>query len=111
VETQDFEMRSIAMRLRYRGTVSYEGQLNATMEAALFRDAPLIGRLLSLAFMPVTKLLEYRVEGTLADPKPEPRYVPKILMNLLRPISFLKGLLPKSDKAETPETPETPPAK
>lgn len=108
VETQDFEMRSIAMRLRYRGTVSYEGQLNATMEAALFRDAPLIGRLLSLAFMPVTKLLEYRVEGTLADPKPEPRYVPRILMNLLRPISFLKGLLPKSDQ---PETPESPPVK
>lgn len=108
VDTQDFEMRSLAMRLRYRGTVSYEGQLNATMEAALFRDAPLIGRLLSLAFMPVTKLLEYRVEGTLADPKPEPRYVPKILMNLLRPISFLKSLLPKSD---TPESPEEPPEK
>jgi hypothetical protein len=73
------------------------------MEASLFRDAPLIGRLLSLAFMPVTKLLEYRIEGTLADPKPEPRYVPKVLMNLLRPVSLLKSLLPKSDKpAETP---------
>jgi hypothetical protein len=98
VRTDDFEMRSVAMRLRYRGQVSYEGALDANMEASLFRDAPLIGRLLSLAFMPVTKLLEYRVEGTLADPKPEPRYVPKVLMNLLRPISLLKSLLPKSDK-------------
>jgi hypothetical protein len=93
-------MRSIAMRLRYRGSVSYEGNLDATMEAALFRDAPLIGRLLSFALSPVTKLLEYRVEGTLSDPKPEPRYVPKILMNLLRPISLLKSLLPKGDKEE-----------
>lgn len=103
VRTDDFEMRSLAMRLRYRGQVSYEGALDANMEASLFRDAPLIGRLLSLAFMPVTKLLEYRIEGTLADPKPEPRYVPKVLMNLLRPVSLLKSLLPKSDKpAETP---------
>jgi hypothetical protein len=105
VDTRDFEMRSMAMRLRYRGIVSYQGNLDATMEAALFRDAPLIGRLLSFAFMPVTKLLEYRIEGTLADPKPEPRYVPRILMNLLSPISFLKSLLPKSDKSEKPEPP------
>jgi hypothetical protein len=100
VDTRDFEMRSIAMRLRYRGSVSYEGNLDAIMEAALFRDAPLIGRLLSFALSPVTKLLEYRVEGTLSDPKPEPRYVPKFLMNLLRPISLLKSLLPKGDKEE-----------
>lgn len=103
VATEDFEMRSRAMRLRYRGSVSYEGGLDATMEAALFRDAPLIGRLLSLAFMPVTKLMEYRVEGTLSDPKPEPRYIPKFLMTVLRPITLLKNLLPKGNR-ETDRT-------
>jgi len=107
VQTQDFEMRSIAMRLQYRGSVSYDGTLDATMEAALLRDAPLIGRLLSFALTPVTKLMEYRVEGSLSDPKPEPRYIPKFMMNIFRPFSFLKSLLPKGNQDEKPEA--TPP--
>lgn len=77
-----------------------EGNAAATMEAALFRDAPLIGRLLSFALTPGTMLLEYRVEGALSDPKPEPRHALKSLMNLLRPISLLKSLLPKGDQEE-----------
>jgi len=95
--TRDLEMRSIAMRLRYAGSVGWEGALDATMEAELFRDAPLIGRLLSFAFSPVTKILEYRVLGTLANPQPEPRYIPKLLLGLMRPMSWLRAMLPKEE--------------
>jgi hypothetical protein len=107
IDTRDFEMKAATMRLQYRGTVDWEGQMDATMEAELLRDVPLVGRLLQFAFTPVTKLLEYRVRGTLAEPKPEPRYIPKFLMSLLKPISILKNLLPKDDEpmVETPEKP------
>lgn len=105
IDTRDFEMKAATMRLQYRGTVDWEGQMDATMEAELLRDVPLVGRMLQFAFTPVTKLLEYRVRGTLGDPEPEPRYIPKFLMTLLKPISILKNLLPKDDEpvVETPE--------
>ena len=105
--TRDLEMRSIAMRLRYAGSVGWEGGLDATMEAELFRDAPLIGRLLSFAFSPVTKILEYRVLGTLANPQPEPRYIPKVLLGLMRPMSWLRAMLPKEEGTK-PEKPVEP---
>jgi len=97
IDTRDFEMRSATMRLQYRGTVDWEGRMDATMEAELLRDVPLVGRLLQFAFTPVTKLLEYRVRGTLREPRPEPRYIPKFLLSIFRPISLLKNLLPKED--------------
>ncbi len=108
--TRDMQMRSPTMRLQYRGTVDTSSRLDATMEAELFRDTPLIGRLLQFAFMPVTKLLEYRVRGTVTKPEAEPRYVPKFLMSILRPIQTLKSLLPSDDKP-APAPQPTPPDK
>ena len=44
--------------------------------------------------VPVTKLFEYEVKGTLGRPVAEPRYIPRFLMLLLKPTSLLKELLP-----------------
>lgn len=100
IVTRNFEMRSPTMRMQYQGSVSWQGEVDATLEAELFRDAPLVGRLLSFAFMPVTKLFEYRVKGTLSDPKPEPRYIPKLLLSVFKPFGVLRKLLPKDDPGE-----------
>lgn len=107
IQTRDLEMRSPTMRLEYGGTVDFGGTLDATMQAELFRDAPLIGRLLSLALSPVTKLFEYEVRGTLGRPQPEPRYIPRFLLILLKPVSLLRELLPLDDgtKAQPPPGP------
>jgi hypothetical protein len=48
---------------------------------------------------PVTKLFEYRITGTLGDPKTEPLYVlPKILLMPFHPIKTLKDLIPDEPK-------------
>lgn len=107
IHTRDLEMRSPTMRLAYGGTVDFEGKLDATMQAELFRDAPVIGRLISLALSPVTKLFEYEVRGTLGRPQPEPRYIPRFLLILLKPVSLLREWLPRDDEP-TPEALPTP---
>ncbi len=109
VTTRDMQMRSATMRLQYRGTIDTTGKLDATMEAELFRDMPLIGRLLQLALTPVTKLMEYRVRGTVMKPEADPRYLPRVLIAVLRPIATLKSLLPSDDKPASAEPPSTNP--
>ena len=100
LSTRDMEVRSAAMRLGYRGKVALNTQLDARMEAELFRDAPLIGPLLNFALTPFTKLFEYDVKGTLRKPKAEPRYVPKFLLAPLRPLKTLRELLAKDVSPE-----------
>jgi len=95
--SRDLTVRSPAMRLSYRGSVDLASRLNARMEAELFRDTPVIGPLFSLLLTPVTKLFIYDVKGTLKKPLAEPRYIPKVLLMLLRPIKTLRDLLPKEE--------------
>jgi hypothetical protein len=57
---------------------------------------PLFGPLVSIAFWPVTKLFEYKVTGSLDEPKTEPLYLlPKLVLIPLHPWRTLKGLLPE----------------
>jgi hypothetical protein len=82
--------------LQYRGTVNLEGQLNARVDAELLRDMWLVGPLVSTVFWPVTKLFEYRVTGTLADPRTQPVFVlPKLMLLPFHPLRTLKGLRPE----------------
>ncbi len=64
------------------------------------RNMWLVGPVVSTVFWPVTKLFEYRVGGTLSNPKTEPVFlIPKVLMMPFQmpfhPIRTLKGLLPE----------------
>ena len=69
------------MRLQYRGTLDFEGRVNARVEAGLLRDMWLLGPIVSTVLWPVTKLFEYKVTGTLDDPKAEPVYlIPKVML-------------------------------
>ena len=82
IHTTDLVVQEPTTRLQYQGELDFDGNLNAVVEAELLRDAPLVGRVFSLALWPVSKLFVYKVSGNLREPIAEPVYVlPKILMN------------------------------
>lgn len=104
ISTKDLDIRASAMRLYYTGTVDFDANVNARMEASLFRDAWVVGRVFSLALTPLTKLLEYKVTGTLGNPKSEPLYIlPKFILAPLHPIKMIKDLFPGEEPRPTPE--------
>jgi hypothetical protein len=115
--TDDLEVRSSSVRLRYTGTVGLDTRLDARMEAELLKDLPLLGPMLSAALSPFTKLFEYRVRGTLTSPVAEPLYVPKLLLVPLHPLKTIRDLFVPPDKkpstvpapAATPANEPTPP--
>ncbi len=84
--------------------------MNARVEAGLLRNTPLLGPLVSTVLWPVTKLFEYKVSGTLGEPKAEPVYlVPKVVLLPFQlpfhPIRTLKGLLPEDQGASRTNAP------
>ena len=62
------------MRLLYRGTVDIDGNVNARVEAQVLRDVFLIGPIVSTVLWPFAKMFEYKVTGTLAQPRTELLY-------------------------------------
>lgn len=101
IYSDDLEMRALTMRLQYEGSVDFNGQVDARVRAEPLRDVWIFGPLVNLALWPVTKMFEYKISGTLADPKSEPVYLPtKLLMVPLHPIQTLQGLF-------TTESPKT----
>ena len=100
IRSDDLDIRSTGMRLQYRGTLDFQGQVNARVEAGLLRDMWLVGPVVSTVLWPVTKLFEYKVTGSLGDPKAEPVYlIPKVMLLPFQlpfhPLRTLKGLLPE----------------
>lgn len=100
VHTRDMEVRAPAFRLKYDGSVDFEGNLDAKVEAELFRNTWVFGRLMSAAFWPLTKVLESKITGNLAAPKSELAHIPKFMLFPLRPIQTMKDLLPNDKNAE-----------
>jgi hypothetical protein len=98
ISTKDLDIRASAMRLYYLGTVDFDANVNARMEASLFRDWWLPGKVFGLALTPLTKLLEYKVTGTLSNPKSQPLYIlHKFLLAPLHPIKAIKDLFPTEE--------------
>ncbi|MDB6026620.1 MAG: AsmA family protein [Verrucomicrobiales bacterium] len=107
IRSDDLEIRSPAVRINYRGTVDFNQQVDAIVEAQVLRDAGSLGHLFSIAMQPLTKLFEYKLTGSLEDPKSEPVFIPKILLNLLRPFHSLKRILPDKSGAASETAPPT----
>ena len=100
IRSDDMDIRSTGMRLQYRGTIDFDGKVNARVEAGLLRDMWLVGPVVSTVLWPVTKVFEYKVTGSLGEPKGDPVYlVPKVMLLPFQlpfhPIRTLKGLLPE----------------
>ena len=103
IYSDSLEIRStMMMRLQYTGTVDLKENVNARVTAQLLRDTWVVGPLVSTALWPVSKLFEYHVTGTLKNPKPEPVYVPKLLLMPLHPFRSLEELLPGGDFYSNP---------
>ena len=113
MHTDDMEFRSAAMRLQYRGTIDYQGEVDATVEAQLFRDQGILGKFVRYLATPVTKLFVYRVRGQVDEPEMEPEYIPAFMMKILNPVSLIKGIFSggggdKDEKSDTGEKPAEP---
>lgn len=87
-------------RLQFVGTVDLKQNVNARVTAQPLRNTPVIGSIASTLLWPVGKLFEYRVNGTLKDPKTTPVYVPtRVLMFPLHPIRSLEDIFPSSSNS------------
>ena len=109
IYSRDLEIRATAMRMNYTGSVDFDQNVDGLMEAELLRDLPAVGFLVSKMLWPVTKVFEYRITGTLANPKTQERYlIPRILLMPLHPIKTLKDLfeLEQPPSARPPAKPE-----
>ncbi|HTH49247.1 MAG TPA: AsmA-like C-terminal region-containing protein [Candidatus Limnocylindria bacterium] len=110
IRTHDLQFDSPTMRLNADGSVDFDARMDATMQAELLRDVPLLGPVIGFALSPFSKLFEYDVRGTLGKPEMEPRYVPSILLAPLRPIQTIKSLF-SGDEKKPEETKPAEPAK
>jgi len=111
VSLDTLEMRAPAMRLQYRGTVDLEGRVDAVVRAELLRDAPLVGRVVSLALWPLAKALEYKITGTLQSPNSQPLYIPRLLLLPLNPFRLVQELFSAdSARSNAPPAEPAPPA-
>jgi len=107
VRSNDLESRAPTLRLQYRGDMDLQGGVQARVEAELLRDIWLVGPLVSTVFRPVTKMFEYKVTGTVGEPKIDPVYiVPKLMMLPFQPFRSLMGLFPDESKRQKRPPPE-----
>jgi hypothetical protein len=98
IYTDSLEIRSLMARLDYAGTADLQGNVNAQVTAQLLRDTLVVGPLISTMLWPVSKLFEYKITGTLANPKSDPVYViPKLLLMPLHPIRSIEQMFPAGD--------------
>ena len=90
------EINTGMTRLQYSGTVDLRGNVNAYVTAHLLHNFPFVGPLISMVTSPLTKLFEYKVTGTLENPKRESvvPLVPGLLEMPFHPIRTLEGLVP-----------------
>ena len=103
--TSDLEIRANAMRLKTGGTVDFDKRLNARMEAELLRDMPAVGFLLSKLFWPVSKLFEFKITGTLDQPKTDQLYmIPRILLAPFHPVKTLKDIFQGDSRKGDPKS-------
>jgi hypothetical protein len=80
IRTDDLMIHASLMRLRYWGSLDTNNRLEARAQADLFRDTMVMGKFLSLALWPVSKVFEYKITGSMREPKAEPVFiVPRIL--------------------------------
>jgi hypothetical protein len=109
IYTADLELKTPTIRMRYEGSVDFDANVDAKVEGALFRDSGLIIKFFGKLVTPLTKLYEYKVTGTLSEPKMEPLYMlPKLMTLPLKPFKYIWNIF-DGDKKKKPE-PEAVPA-
>jgi len=108
IETRDMQVKAPAFRLKYKGTVDFDGNLDAKVDAEILRDAWIVGRVFSVVLWPVAKAFEAKIGGTLENPKTKLRYFPKFLFAPLKALGSAgegQGRKPSSENAPNTEVP------
>ncbi|HOB99058.1 MAG TPA: AsmA-like C-terminal region-containing protein [Verrucomicrobiota bacterium] len=105
IHTDDLEIVAQPVRLAYRGTLDFNWNIRARVEAEVIPGAPLIGPLLNIIFAPVSKALIFRIGGTLGEPELEPLLVPRFLQPILRPVQTIRGVFSSPDAPQTTNAP------
>ena len=78
IQADDLRVKGSVLSLSSRGAYGFNGDLNFRVQVQLLREG-LTADLLRLLTFPVTKLLEFRLLGTLAQPRWRPENLPKEL--------------------------------
>ena len=91
--TDSLAIRTLTMRLDYRGTVNLLGEADARVTAQLLRNTPMLGSVVSTVLWPVSKIFECQVNGQVTDPKVTPIYFP-FSQYLLNPLRSLEKIMP-----------------
>jgi hypothetical protein len=93
--SNSLEIHTSTARLHYEGTVDLHENLPARAPVQILRDTPGLGTFLHVVTWPVSKLFEYKVTGTLDDPKMTPlNDIAKLILAPLHPIKTLEHILP-----------------
>ena len=109
IRTDDLVIGGNILRMNYQGSVDFDQKVDGRMQAEMLRDVPAFGFLVSKLLWPVTKLFDYRITGTLDQPKTEEVYMlSRILMMPLHPLKTLKDLINLEEKGseKPPEKPQ-----
>jgi hypothetical protein len=96
IATDSLQIHSTMSRLEYKGTVNMSQQVNARVTVELLRNTPVLGVFISTMLRPVSKVFEYRVTGSLDNPKTAPVFVPEILLFPLHPFRTVEDLFTPS---------------
>ncbi len=90
--TRDLDIACPPAKLLYRGSIDLEQRVQAKVEGQVLTDFPAFGPLFGLLLRPLTKLMEFRVTGTLSDVEAEPVYVPKFILLPLQPFKVIRQI-------------------
>jgi hypothetical protein len=77
--TEQAELQGALLTMQARGAYGFDRSLDFVVEAKLLRKG-LVAEVVRLLTLPVTKLLEYDLTGTLSAPQWIPRNMPKELL-------------------------------
>jgi hypothetical protein len=114
IGTRDLVVVCPPAKLLYRGEIDFEQRVDAKVEGQILSAIGGFGPLFTLVLRPLTKLLEFRVTGTLSNVETEPLYIPKFLLLPLQPVKILRGWFggndtdPPSARDKLPPSPDPP---
>jgi len=92
VATDNLQIHTSMVRIRYDGTVDLQGRLDAHATGQLLRDVPGLGVVMSTVFWPFSKAFECRVTGTIKHPDYRLVIVPQPVNYMLHPLRTLEDL-------------------
>jgi hypothetical protein len=101
--TRDLIIHSPPARLYYVGTADFDANIDARVEARLFKNKSLVGKLFDVLTSPITKIFEYKVGGTLGHPTSRPiNELPNIILAPLKPLQVVGEILQGGNKPPAP---------